>query len=446
MTMSMTVMAAPFPDTRIRQPMTDIGRTGRLGVIASLSFLGLAVAWASFTDISGAVITPGQATVPGKPRIVQSLDGGMVRTIAVANGDRVEAGQVLMQLDPTLIRMKLDITKGRLASALALRSRLEAEQAGAAALVFQPATLPFDLPGVAQAQGGQSQIFLARADLREGRKNQLTERLAQLGNQITGVEARIGAQEEQLALLESELANNEALLAKQMIRKSEVLDLQSRRAGLMGAIAGDRSERARLENALSDSRIEASQAESGFQEQVATDLRATVDEIEQLMLEIVQLTEDLSRVDIRAPSDGMVHELQITTEGGVVAPGAVIMQIVPQSGEVEFEMRLSAQELERVHIGQEAHLVFASLDQRTTPRLTAQVASVSPAAITDPQTGQSYYRLMLAITPEELARLGDVEVLPGMPVEAFLQTGDRSVMSYLLSPLTHQLRLAFREE
>lgn len=438
-------MTASF-DSKARQPLTDIGRTGRMGVIASLSFLAVALAWANFTQISGAVITPGQAAVPGKPRIVQSLDGGMVRTIAVANGDHVQAGQVLLQLDPTLTRMKLDSAKGRLASALALRSRLEAEQAGAATLSFQPVSLPFDLPGVAQAQAGQSQIFAARAALRAGREGQLAERLAQLDNQISGVEARIVAQEEQLALLESELANLESLLAKQMIRKSEVLDLQSRRAGLMGAIAGDRAERARLENAISDSRIEASQAESGFQEQVATDLRATVDEIEQLMLEIVQLTAEFDRVEIRAPADGMVHELQITTEGGVLAPGAVVLQIVPQSGEVEFEMRLPAQELERVHVGQKADLVFASLDQRTTPRLQAEVASVSPAAITDPQTGQSYYRLTLAITPEEQARLGDVEILPGMPVEAFLQTGDRTVMSYLLSPLAYQLSLAFREQ
>ena len=440
--MTMSVMTAdPF-----RKPLTDIGRTGRSGVIASLALFGLALVWANLTLISGAVITPGQATVPGKPRLVQSLDGGVVKAIAVANGDQVKAGQVLMHLDATLSKMKLDVAKSRLVAALALRNRLEAEQTGLDRLIFQPSVLPFDMPDATQAEAGQRQIFAARTELRKGRQGQLTERLAQLGNQITGVEARIAAQQEQLTLLDQELANVEGLFAKGMTRKSELLDLQSRRAGLLGSIAGDRSEKARLENAIRDAEIEVSQTESGFQEQVATELRATVTEIEELMLEIVQLTEQVDRVDIRAPSDGMVHELQVTTEGGVVAPGAVIMQIVPQSGGVEFEMRLATQELERVHLGQEAQLVFPSLDHRTTPRLNAQVATISPAAVPDPQTGQSFYRLTLNLPPAELARLGDIQVLPGMPVEAYLQTGDRTVMSYLLSPLTHQIGMAFREE
>ncbi|MCF8486654.1 MAG: HlyD family type I secretion periplasmic adaptor subunit [Rhodobacteraceae bacterium] len=427
-------------------PMEDITWVGRIGLICSVTMMAAMFAWAQFTLISGAVIAPGQVTVPGRPRVVQSLDGGVVEKIEIANGDTVVAGQVLLRLDPTLIKVKLDVATSRLAEALALRARLAAEQQNLQTPVFDKPKLPFAAPDTTEAELGQLQIFNARAELRRGRQDQLVEREAQIANQIVGIVAQTTAGEEQLGLLERELANVEALFAKKMVRKSELLDLQSRRAGLEAQIAGNRAEEARLTNATRDAQIETIQAERAFQEQVATELRATVTSIEELVLEIVTLSEQLNRVNIRAPSDGMVHELQITTEGGVVGPGEVILQIVPQSGGVEFETHLLAQDLERVHIGQRTELVFPSLDQRTTPRLTAEVTKVSPAAIVDPQTGQSFYRLTVTVTPTELARLGNVEVMPGMPVQAFLQTGDRSVLSYLLAPLSRQLSIAFREE
>ncbi|MFN7224033.1 MAG: HlyD family type I secretion periplasmic adaptor subunit [Paracoccaceae bacterium] len=426
-------------------PREDIGRTGMVGILASVGLLAIFVLWAQFTPISGAVVAPGQAIVPGQPRVVQSLDGGRISRIAVANGDRVTAGQVLLQLDPTLTQAKLDIARSRLASALALRTRLEAEQADLPAPVFGGQDLPFAMPDMRQAEAGQYQIFAARRAIMEGRHDQLAERVAQMNNQITGVEAQIAAREEQRALLERELASITTLFDKGMAREAQMLDLQRGRAGLMGEIAGLQSERARLENAIRDAGLEVEQARRNMLEEVATDLRATVTEIEELVLEILTLADQLARVDIRAPSDGMVHEMQVSTQGGVVAPGAVIMQIVPQTSGVEFEMRLPAQDLERVHVGQAAQLVFSSLDQRTTPRLDARVASVSPAAIADPQTGQNFYRLTLSLPKSELDRLGTVEVLPGMPVDAYLQTGDRSVMSYLLAPLSRQIMDAFLE-
>lgn len=434
--------AAANPD----QPRTELGRATRIGMLGSLAMMAVFLAWAHFTPISGAVVTPGQAVVPGKPRVVQSLDGGEVQHILVANGDHVQAGQVVLRLDPTLIKAKRDMALNRLAAALTLRDRLQSEQTGQAQPVFAAPALPFAAPDTAQAEAGQRQIFAARAAQREGRRAQLAERIAQFNNQIDGMKAQIAAREEQLTLVEKELATTEQLFAKGMVRESQKLELQSNRAGLMGEIAGDKAERARLENAIRDAGLEVDQADRAFLEQVSTDLRTTGTEVEELVLEIITLNDQLSRVDIKAPATGIVHELQVTTEGGVVAPGAVLLQIVPQTGVTEFELRLGAQDIERVHVGQGAQLVFPSLDPRTTPRLEAQVASISPAAIADPQTGQSFYRLTLSVTPAELHRLKGVEILPGMPVEAFLKTGDRSVLSYLLAPMSHQVMRAFREE
>lgn len=430
----------------LSRPKTDPGRATRLGMLGSVAMLGLFLAWAQLTPIDGAVITPGQAMVPGKPRVVQSLDGGMVDHILVANGDRVQAGQVLLQLDPTLIKVKLDVAMSKLAAALALRARLEAEQAGLAAPVFAAPALPFAAPDTAAAEAGQRQIFAARAEIRAGRRAQLAEQEGQIANQIKGVEAQMAARREQLTLIERELGNVQSLYDKGMVRESQLMDLQRSKAGLLGEIAGDEADRARLENTVANARIEADQADRGFLEKVSTDLRDTQTQIEELVLEIATLDDQLSRVDIRAPAAGMVHELQVTTVGGVVAPGATILQIVPQDAGLEFELNLPAKDLERVHVGQNAQLVIPTLDPRTTPRLAAKVATVSPAAIVDPQTRQSFYRVTLSVTPAELARLGAIEVLPGMPVDAYLQTGERTALSYLLAPMTHQLMRAFREE
>jgi HlyD family type I secretion membrane fusion protein len=402
--------------TRI-SPRTDLGVMGRITLLVTCVFFATVLIWASLTQISGAVITPGQAGVPGKPSVVQHLDGGIVETILVANGDRVVGGQLLMKLDPTLIRLNRDVAMGRLGAALALRS-----------------ALPFEAPEMALARAGQISIFTARAAARQGRGEQLAERIAQINNQIDGSNAQIRAYQEQLALIERELGNVSTLFDKGMVRESQLLSLMRDRAAIMGYIAGDEAERARLKNSIRDAQLEVTQAENAFLEQVSTDLRATVAEVEEQILQIATLNDQLSRIDIRAPSDGVVHEMQVTTEGGVVAPRAVIMQIVPQSKGVEFEMRLAAQDLDRAHTGQPAQLLFPTLDPRVAPRLQAEVALISPAAVTDEQTGQSFYRLTLSVSAQELARLGDVKILPGLPVEAYLQTGDRSVMSYLLAP------------
>lgn len=440
-----TLSSQTFGDGAPR-PRVDIGPAARIGILASLAMMVTFLLWAQFTPINGAVVTPGQAMVPGKPRVVQSLDGGMVAQILVATGDKVEAGQILLQLDPKLIQVKLDAAMNRLAAGLALRARLEAEQAGLKAPDFATPDLPFAAPEISRDAAGQMQIFSARAEIRAGRRAQLAEQESQIGNQIKGVEAQIAARSEQLALIEHQLANVQTLFDKGMVRESDLLDLQRNKAGLLGEIAGDQAERARLENSIRDAQIAADQADRAFLEQVATDLRTTVTQIEEVILEIVTLQDQLARVDIRAPVAGMVHELQVTTLGAVVPPGATIMQIVPQGTGIEFELKLPAKDLERVHVGQEAQLVLPTLDPRSTPRLAARVATVSPAAVTDPQTMAPFYRVTLAVEPSELARLGGIEILPGMPVDAYLQTGERSAMSYLLAPMTHQLMQAFREE
>lgn len=427
-------------------PRIGLGATGRWGAVLSLALLLALATWAALVPIGGAVTTAGQAVVRGKPKLVQSLGGGIVAEIDAANGDRVAAGQVVMRLDPTLLTVTRDMAMGRLAEALARQARLRAEQIGLDAPRFAYPDLPFPRPDTALSEAGQREVFAARQAVQTGRREQLGERLKQFDNQIAGTEAAIRSLSEQIALTDRELATSNQLLERGLMRESQVLELQRSRAALEGQLAGNRAEAARLHNAARDAELEVVQAERQFQEEVANDLRTVTAEAEQLVLQLVNTLADLDRVTIRAPSEGIVHELAVTTVGGVVTPGQTILQIVPLDQGLDFEMRLDPRAIDQVRPGQPAQVLFPAFDQRATPRVAGRVDRISPGVVTDPQTGQSYYRLTVAVPPEEIARLGRVEILPGMPVEAFLELGERSALSFLVHPVAAQLNRIFREE
>ena len=425
--------------------ITDTRRPARTGVIGLLLLLGVFGGWAHFTQISSAVIAGGQAVVHGRPKLVQTLDGGVVQSITVQNGDIVQQGQVLMQLDPTLLSINLDIARGRLAAALALKARLTAEQLGQSTLVFSYPTLPFTQPDTSAEEAGQREIFAARAAVLQGGRAQLAEAQLQLDNQIAGVAGQVGAIRDQMGFLQRDLDNQTALVEQGLSRQSQLGDLQRNMSQLGGQLASLEAEQARLINAQRDRELETLQTERAFMEQVVTDLREVTTQVEELTLEIVTRSAQLDRIEIRAPADGIVNELQVTTIGGVVAPGATILEVVPLGQGMDFELRIDPRAMDSVYQGQMAQVQMSAFDAQSTPKLTAHVTTISAGAITDPQTGQSFYRVGLAVSATEIARLGDVTLMPGMPVEAFLQTGDRSVLTYLLSPISTHLARAFRE-
>jgi HlyD family secretion protein len=279
-----------------------------------------------------------------------------------------------------------------------------------------------------------------------GRKEQLEERILQFGNQIDGVEGLITSARDQLAYVERELASLRVLNQKGLARESQLLDLQRTQADLLGQMAERQSELARIRNSIRDTELEILQSERQFKEDVVTELRKTTTEREELVLQIVTVEKQLERIDVLAPADGIVHEMTVSTVGGVVAPEATIVQIVPLSEGVEFEVRVDPKSIDQIFVGQSAKVVFPAFDMRSKPEIFGSLANVPPSSVTDPATGQSYYRVGLSVPPEQLALLGNVELIPGMPVEAFLQTGERSVMSYLTKPLLNQLQRAFRDD
>ena len=433
------------PQSDTDRPDLNVSRPGRMGLIGLVLLIGVLGTWATFTVISGAIVASGQAVVHGKPKLIQSLDGGEVAEILVRDGDIVEQGDVLMRLDPTLLQANLNISRNRLAAALALHGRLQAEQSQADTLIFPAQDLPFASLDTATQEKGQRAIFAARAAVIKGQQAQLEEALLQYDNQAAGIEGQIAALHEQTTLLDHDLDNMTQLAAKGLTRQSQMSELQRSRSQLTGQLAGLEAELARLANARRDSELGVLQAERSFLEEVVTELREVTSVIDELTLQIITQQAQLSRIDIQAPTAGIVHEMQVTTRGGVIAPGGSIAEIVPLAEGMDFELRVDPRSVDQVHPGQIARLMVASFDPQTTPRLTASVTSISPGLITDPNTKQGYYRVSLAVPLAELERLGDASLMPGMPVEAYLETGDRSVLSYLLHPVTNHLRRALRE-
>jgi HlyD family secretion protein len=430
------------PEVKLK---TSLAATTRIGVFASLALLIIGFVWMQSTMIAGAVIASGQAVVSGKPKVVQSLDGGVVAEIFVEDGDVVRAGDVLLKLDPTLLLINLDIYRNRLAEVTARESRLQAEYLGEVSITRLP--LPAQLDGVAIEQHyvGQQAVFQARRDVLEGLQEQLDERILQFGNQTDGVEGQTSSVRDQLGYVERELTSLQTLNKEGLARESQVLELQRTQSGLLGQLSQLQSELARIKNSIRDTELEILQSDRTFKEEVVTELREATASREELGLEIITIEKQLERIDILAPTDGIIHEMQVYTVGGVVPPEATIVQIIPQSEGVEFELRIDPKAIDQIFVGQKAKVSFPAFDMRTIPEIFGTLSEVPPSSVTDPTTGQSYYRVGLSVPPEGLAMLGNVDLIPGMPIEAFLETGERSVLSYLTKPLMDQLSRAFRE-
>ncbi|MFD0860147.1 HlyD family type I secretion periplasmic adaptor subunit [Roseovarius aquimarinus] len=417
-----------------------------LGVLATVGLFGGGALWAWLTEINGAVIAMGSVEVASRPKSVQHLDGGIIEEILVGNGDTVEAGDVLMRLDSTLLAANLNIYQTRLAETSARRDRLIAEQEALETITWTPPPLDIGDIDLDLIRSGEEEIHASRRELQDGRREQLEEKILQFDNQTEGVTALVASKREQLRLMEAEITTMQTLLDRGLARENQLLGLLRGQADMLGQIAEHSSELARIENSIRDTELEILQSDRQFREGVVTELRDATTQIQELSQQIISTRKQLERVEIRAPDAGRIHELQFSTIAGVVSPGAVILQIIPRDDDMVFELRIDPANVDQVYPGQEATMRFPAFNQRTTPELTGQVTALSPTSVQDEATGQFFYRVTVTIPPEELGRLGGLELVPGMPVEAFLQTGKRTVFSYLTKPLTEQLNQAFREE
>jgi len=397
--------------------------------------------WATFTEISGAVVSSGTVVVESNIKQVQHREGGIVRQINVKDGDVVESGDLLLSLDDTVTRANLAVITKQLRELTAQELRLEAERDEIRAISW-----PEDrIESLGDIERGQQLLLEARQNSKDGRKNQLEEQIRQFNKQSEGLEAQVTAKDSEIELIKEELADLDGLLDKQLVSKSRVSALRREQARLSGEYGDLIAQIARTKEAISERQIQILQIEESYRAEVLEQLQEARSRIAQLEEQKIAAEDELTRVDIVAPRNGYVHQLSVHTIGGVVAPGETVMQIVPREDQLIIEAQVQPVDIDQLAPGQEARIRFPSFDQRTTPELNAKLLTVAADLTQDERTGLSYYTAKLIIDDDELEKLGSQTLVPGMPVETFLQTGERTVLSYLVKPVTDQIAHAMRE-
>jgi HlyD family secretion protein len=436
--------------------MTDVETKGAHYSIRQHLVIGLSVVallagglggWASTAQISGALIAPGAIVVESNVKKVQHPTGGVVGEVRAHDGDLVKAGDVVVRLDDTVTKASLAIVTKNLDGLWARAARLEAEQRGLDKISFPPMLLDrADDPDVKAVMASETKLFEVRVYGRIGQKAQLRERVTQLNEEIAGLAAQEKAKDQEISLVEKELIGVRDLYDKHLVQMSRLTTLERDAARLSGERAQYIASRAQAKGKITETELQIIQVDKDLVSDVSKDLRETNDKIGEFVERKVTAEDQLRRVDIRAPQDGMVLQSTVHTVGGVITAGDAIMLIVPQADDLQVEAKVNPQDIDKLQVGQKTLLRLSAFNQRTTPELNGAVTRVSPDVTTDQRTGQSYYTIRVSMPPEEVARLGDVKLIPGMPVEAFVQTGERTMLSYLIKPLSDQLMRAFREK
>lgn len=404
--------------------------------------------WASFSEISGAVIAPGQIEVDQNRQVVQHPDGGVVAQILAQEGDSVRQGQLLIQLDATRLGSELAIIEGQLFELMARRGRLEAERDDKPEPVYD--TLLRDSAAsnqdAAVLMAGQSQLLAARRASRAQEVAQLAKRRSQIDTQITGISAQSQALGQQLELIEQELKDQQTLLDRGLAQAGRVLALRREQARLSGQLGELTAQRALAQERATEIDLEVIKLRTQQREEAITRLR----DLQFRELELAEqrraLLDQRDRLAIRAPVSGIIYGLQVTTPRSVIRAAEPVMFIIPQDRPLVIAARVDPIHIDKITLGQPVNLRFSALDQRTTPELTGEVAKVSPDAFVDQARGLSYYRAEITLPEAEQAKLPkNIRLLPGMPVEAFIRTGDRTPLAYLTKPLTDYFSKAFRD-
>jgi HlyD family secretion protein len=425
----------------------SLKRHSAVGLLGVIGLFGGLTLWAAFTDIQGAVIASGTLIVEGFSKQVQHPDGGIVTQIMVRDEDVVEESQVLLTLDDTPIKANLSVINSQRNEALVIEARLIAELAEQPTFVPPQELLAMSSdPEISSHLTTQQQILTARIRDQAGKTSQLNEQISQLDHQIEGLDIQLTAANRQYDVIAERTADMEGLFEKNLVEAGQVATLRLQLAAAEG-------EKGRLIAAIAETR--ATIAEKQLQiEQITTEfMQRALDELQRTRQVLAESTQQkvaaedrLAKTVIRAPQAGIVHESVVHTVGGVIGAGQVLMMIVPQSDDLLVRIRIDPMDIDQMQVGQKVYLRFSSLDQRKTPEAAGAIEKVSPDLVVEQQTGRGYYTATVRIEAEERAKLpADIKLLPGMPVEAFVTTGERSVLDYLIHPFIAELQLAFRE-
>ncbi|SMX38174.1 HlyD family type I secretion periplasmic adaptor subunit [Octadecabacter ascidiaceicola] len=413
-----------------------------VGLLALVVLVGGFGGWAMTAQISGAIIASGLIEVDQNRQVVQHLDGGEVTQILVDEGDLVAEGDLLLRLDAQDLQAELAVIEGQLFEVLARRARFEAERDGAETLTFDPLLVG----NVDDLTTGQQNLFTARLESETRRTEQLLNRKDQISSQVRGIVAQQAAVEIQLTLIDEELTNQQALLDRGLAQASVVLNLEREKARLAGQVGELAASAGGAQERNTEIEIEILGLQTARREEAITRLRDLQFNELELRERRTSVLRRLDRLDIRAPVSGIVYGLTVFGSRAVVKPGDPLLYLVPQDRPLVIATQVSPNDVDVLTIGQQVSLRFTALDDRTTPELYGTVAVVSADAFTDSATRASYFRAEIRLNDGELARLADgTTLIPGMPVEAFIRTADRTPINYLTRPLTDYIARVFRD-
>lgn len=418
-----------------------------VGIAAGLLVCSIGIMGAG-TQMSGAIVAQGSLVVESHVKKVQHPSGGVAKALFVKEGQQVDAGDLLIQMDETVAQANLSAVTKSLWELGARRARLEAERDSIADITFPNELTGSSDPAARSILAGERRYFQLRRDASEGQKRQLREQITQLKEQISGMEDQLAAKKSETELVAHELVGVQQLWDQHLVSISRLSALQRDSTRLLGERGQLTASIAQAKGKISETELKILQIDQDFRSEVAkelSDVRAKYAETQEKQVAALDQTEKL---ELRAPQAGIIHDLTIHTKGGVIAPGETVMTIVPAKDDLVVEVHIDPQNIDQVTLGQPAMLRFTNFNQRTTPEIEGEVSQVGADVSRDEKDNKapSYFVVRIAIPPAQIDRLGAARLLPGMPVEVFLTTAERSMLSYLTKPLSDQIHRAFREK
>lgn len=414
--------------------------------IVTLTF-GVFGAWAFLAPLDSSALAPGVVVVKAHRKTVQHLDGGIVAKILVKDGDVVNEGDPLLILDDTQLKAQMETARGQFISLSAQVARLAAERDQLKRVVYPEALNELgDDPRVKTAEQAENALFTSRRNSYEGEMAVLNERIGQMNNKIKGLEGQIASKKILMDSYAEEISDLKELLAEGYADKQRLRDMERNHAAQSGEIAQLSAEIATNKVMISETRLQILQVNKKFQEEVAGKMTEAQTQLNDVKEKMTATQDKLDRIVIKAPSGGMIMGLMVHTQSGVVAPGNPILDIVPKDAELVIDAQVSPNDIDRVTVGLLAEVRFSAFKQSKTPKMNGKVIQLSADRFVDEQTGQPYYQARVELTPESRKDLGDLQLLPGMPAEVLINTGERTLFEYLAQPATNAFARALIED
>lgn len=429
--------ATPFPRVRA------LVLLGGLLVAAFIICLGT---WSAMAPLASAALASGVVVVESSRKTIQHLEGGIIDAILVHDGDAVVPGQPLIRLDDVKARTALTALQGQLWDALAGEARLAAQRDGRGQISFPDSlTAHGDDPAVARALAGQTGIFETQRSLLQSKTDLVRQRVAETRDEITGLEAQVAAADRQTGILQEEIKDVAPLVARGLERKPQLLALQRDFAQVEGQRGQAVAQIARANQSIAEAEVDILNLRNDAQKQTADELRATQQRVHELRERVQAASDVLTRTTVRAPEAGIVTDLRVHTPGGVVNAGEALLDLVPTQDRMIVDAQVRPQDIDAVHVGLPAQVRLLPYKQRRTPPIDGKVIYVSADRLIDKAGNQPYYAAKVRVDERELAKLAGIEMVPGMPSEVMIETGETTVALYALSPLLDSFRRAFRE-